>query len=278
MYAHRTVSSMVCQDKLTPSSEMGSAVPDPVGVRVDRGSPVPLYFQVASRLRAMVESGELPAGSRLPGEAELVGCTGATRPTLRRAVSYLVEQGVLARKRGAGTRVLPPPTARPADLTSLHDDLLRAGRTPATVLRRCTTGPVDDGVARALGVPPGTVAARIERLRLADGEPLALLTNVVPVSVLAPRVEDLVAHGLYALLRAAGHAPRRARQVVGARVATADEASALDERPGAPLLTSVRTAWDDSGHAVEYGTHLYRPSRYAIEVTLPAGAVAPAPV
>lgn len=255
---------------------MGSAVPDPVGARVDRGSPVPLYFQVASRLRAMVESGELPAGSRLPGEAELVGRLGATRPTLRRAVSYLVEQGVLARKRGAGTRVLPPPLARSADLTSLHDDLLRAGRTPATVLRRCTAWPVDDGVAHALGVPPGTVATRIERLRLADGEPLALMTNVVPVSVLAPRVEDLVAHGLYALLRSAGHAPRLARQVVGARAATADEASALGEPPGAPLLTTVRTAWDDSGHAVEYGTHLYRPSRYAIEVTLPAGAAAPA--
>ncbi|WP_224391112.1 GntR family transcriptional regulator [Pseudonocardia sp. ICBG1293] len=250
---------------------------DPVGAPVDRGSPVPLYFQVATRLRAMVESGQLPAGSRLPGESELVGRLGATRPTLRRAVSYLVEQGVLARKRGAGTRVLPPPPARPVDLTGLHDDLLRAGRAPRTVLRGCTTGPVDDGVARALGVPPGTVATRIERLRLADGEPLALMTNVVPVSVLPLRTEDLVAHGLYALLRSAGHAPRRARQIVGARAATAQEAAALGEAAGAPLLRTVRTAWDESGHAVEHGVHLHRPDRHTIEIGLPSGAGTPAP-
>ncbi|ALL76766.1 GntR family transcriptional regulator [Pseudonocardia sp. EC080610-09] len=245
----------------------GGAVTGPSG-QVDRGSPVPLYFQVATRIRGMVESGELPAGSRLPAEAELAARTGASRPSLRRAVSYLVEQGVLARRRGAGTRVLPTRMERPVDLTSLHDDLARDGRAPATVLRAFSVGPVGDVVAAALGIPPSAPAARFERLRLAGGEPLALMTNVVPADVLPLRPDDLTGHGLYELLRAGGHAPRSARQVVGARAAGAAEAAALDEPPGAPLLTMTRTAWDETGRAVEYGSHLYRPTRYAVELTL----------
>lgn len=239
---------------------------------LDRGSPVPLYFQVAGRLQGMVDTGELPVGSRLPNEAELLDRLGVSRPTLRRAVSYLVEQGVLARKRGAGTRVLPRRVERPVDLTSLHDDLARAGRVPSTRLRSFEVGPAEDAVASALGVPFGTVVARFERLRLADGEPLALMTNCVPVDVLALRAEDLAARGLYDLLRDAGHAPRRARQVVGARAATRAEAELLGEARGAPLLTMIRTAWDGTGTAVEYGSHLYRPARYAFELTLTAGA------
>ncbi|MEQ3552769.1 GntR family transcriptional regulator [Pseudonocardia nematodicida] len=242
---------------------------------VDRGSPVPLYFQVANRLHDMVESGELPAGSRLPNEAELLVRLGASRPTLRRAVSYLVEQGVLARKRGAGILVRPPRMERPVDLTSLHDDLARDGRTPTSVLRSFDVGPVEEHVAVALGIAPGTAVARFARLRLADGEPLALMTNVVPVEVLALRPADLVDRGLYDLLRAAGHAPRLAKQVVGARAATREEATALGEVRGGPLLTMVRTAWNGAGHPVEYGSHLYRAALYAFELTLSSGTAAP---
>ena len=70
------------------------------------------------------------------------------------------------------------------------------------------------------------------------------------------------------MLRAAGHAPRTASQTVGARAATAAEAKLLCEPRGAPLLTMTRTAWDAEGRAVEYGSHLYRASRYSFEFAL----------
>ena len=79
---------------------------------------------------------------------------------------------------------------------------------------------------------------------------------------------DLEQRGLYELLRAAGHIPRMATQVVGARAATAAEARLLGEPRGAPLLTMTRTAWDAGGQAVEYGSHLYRASRYSFEISL----------
>ena len=75
-------------------------------IRVDRNSPVPLYFQVAQHLEQMIESGELPMGTRLDNEAHLAGQLGLSKPTMRRALEYLVGRGLLVRKRGIGTQVV----------------------------------------------------------------------------------------------------------------------------------------------------------------------------
>ncbi|HET6918477.1 MAG TPA: UTRA domain-containing protein [Jiangellaceae bacterium] len=65
------------------------------------------------------------------------------------------------------------------------------------------------------------------------------------------RCEALEGNRLYDLLRAAGHAPRIADEVIGARAASSTEARLLGETRNAPLLTMTRTAWDASGRAVE---------------------------
>jgi DNA-binding GntR family transcriptional regulator len=59
-----------------------------------------------------------------------------------------------------------------------------------------------------------------------------------------------------------------ANQIVGAKNATSAEGKILGESRGAPLLTMTRTAWDAGGKAVEYGSHLYRASRYSFELNL----------
>jgi DNA-binding GntR family transcriptional regulator len=247
------------------SSAPRSLIPE---VGLDRTSPVPLYFQVASRVQQLIESGEMPVGGRLENELELAERLGVSRPTIRRAVQYLVERGVLIRKRGAGTQIVHPKVRRPVELTSLYDDLAKSGQKPRTEVRTLWVGPAPDHVAEALGLDGDAHVTWIERLRFADGEPLAIMHNAVPVAVLPLGHADLEGHGLYELLRAAGYAPRMASQVVGARVATTAEARVLGDVRGAPLLTMTRTAWDASGQAVEYGSHIYRASRYAFELTL----------
>ena len=107
----------------------------------------------------------------------------------------------------------------------------------------------------------------IHRLRCASGEPLAVMTNHLPVGI-APDPEELESNGLYQSLRSRGVHIRLARQRIGARGATRAEAKLLDEKPGAPLLTMSRTAFDDSGTAVEFGKHCYRASRYYFDTTL----------
>ena len=69
-------------------------------------------------------------------------------------------------------------------------------------------------------------------------------------------------------MRAAGITLHSARQSVGARAATAEEGERLAEPAGAPLLTMQRTTFDDTGRAVEFGSHTYRASRYSFEFQL----------
>jgi DNA-binding GntR family transcriptional regulator len=242
--------------------------PAAMPIRVDRNSPVPLYFQVAQHLEQMIESGELPMGTRLENETDLADQLGLSRPTMRRAIEYLVGRGLLVRKRGIGTQVVHTKVTREVELTSLYDDLAKTHRAPSTRVVSFRTEAVPDDLAVTLGIAAGTPVYVFERLRYADAEPLALMRNHVPVQLLRLAPADLEAQGLYNLLRANGVTMRIAKQAIGARTATAAEARALGERKGAPLLTMERSAYDDHGRAVEHGHHLYRASRYSFDLTL----------
>jgi DNA-binding GntR family transcriptional regulator len=238
------------------------------GIAVDRTSPVPLYFQLAQELQRLIASGEIEAGTRLDNEIVLADQLGVSRPTMRRAIQYLVERGLLVRKRGVGTQVVRTSVQRPLELSSLYDDLVLAGRRPRTTVLAVDTGPAEDEVATALGIDPGSPVVHLQRLRLADDEPIALMANYLPADLLDLTTADLETRGLYELLRMAGVHIRIANQSIGARNATTAEARLLGETRGAALLTMTRTAYDDVGRAVEYGTHVYRGSRYAFSLTL----------
>ena len=80
-------------------------------------SPIPLYQQLAAQLRRDIESGVLSADDKIPSENELAQRLGIGRPTVRQATDLLVREGVLQRRRGSGTYVLPP--GKRIDLFSL---------------------------------------------------------------------------------------------------------------------------------------------------------------
>ncbi|WP_420000593.1 GntR family transcriptional regulator [Streptomyces boninensis] len=235
---------------------------------MDRNSPVPLYFQLAQQLESAIETGGLTPGSLLGNEIELAGRLGLSRPTVRQAIQSLVDKGLLVRRRGIGTQVVHTQVRRPLALTSLYDDLAAAGQRPATRVLRNEVVPAEPRVAAALGVAEGVEVALVERLRLTHGEPMARLTNYLPAGLLRLGTGELEEAGLYQLLRRAGITLHSARQSVGARAATSAEAGELGEEPGASLLTMERTAFDDTGRAVEFGSHLYRASRYTFEFQL----------
>ncbi|MDO8106618.1 GntR family transcriptional regulator [Isoptericola sp. b441] len=245
-------------------------MPQPLRVELDRSSPVPLYHQVAQAIQAAIDDGRLPSGALLENEVSLAARLGISRPTARQALRELVDKGRLVRRRGAGTRVAPAAIRRPADLTSLFDDLNRAGRSPSTTVLEHRTVPASPEVAEALDLAEGAAVVATRRLRLADGEPLAVLGNFLPVSIAPDRVE-LESDGLYACLRTRGVMPRVANRRIGARSATAAEARLLGEPARAALLTVEGTAFDETGTPVEFGRHVYRASRYTFDATLFVG-------
>ncbi|MFE1941242.1 GntR family transcriptional regulator [Streptomyces massasporeus] len=235
---------------------------------LDRGSPVPLYHQLAQQLEAAIERGVLAPGNLLGNEVDLSVRLGLSRPTVRQAIQSLVDKGLLVRRRGVGTQVVHSQVKRPLELSSLYDDLETAGQAPTTEVVRNEVVPASCEVAAALGVPEGHEVTVLDRLRRTHGRPVALLRNHLPVSLLDLNGARLEATGLYRMMRSAGITLHSARQTIGARAAAAEEASRLDEREGAALLTMQRTAYDDTGRPVEYGTHIYRASLYTFDFQL----------
>jgi DNA-binding GntR family transcriptional regulator len=187
---------------------------------------------------------------------------------MRQAIQTLVDKGLLVRKRGVGTQVVQSPIRRSVELTSLNDDLVRAGQDPHTTVLGVEMVEADQAAAELLQVEPGTAVWTVERLRSVGGQPLALMSNTIPAGLLDLESVDLTTTGLYELFRSVGVHIRVAHQQIGARPANSHEAKLLQQRKGTPLLTMQRTAFDDSGRAVEHGSHVYRPDLYSFEMTL----------
>lgn len=242
-----------------------------VALELDRSSPVPLYFQVAQQIEQAIERGDLGPGMKLDNEIQLADRFGLSRPTVRRAIGELVNKGLLVRKQGVGTQVVHGQVKRSVELTSLFDDLSRTNQKPATRVLLHEAAAVPDDVAVRLGIEIGAQAVRLERLRFAHDEPLAIMRNWLPASTASATpftTEDLETGGLYARLRSAGVRICVATQRIGARSANAAEARLLAVKRGAPLLTMERTTYDDTGNAIEFGRHVYRADSYSFETTL----------
>ena len=240
----------------------------PASITVDRYSPVPMYYQVAQQLEHAIETGELPPGTRLDGELALANQLGVSRPTLRRAIEYLVDRGYLVRRRAVGTQVVHPKVRRPVELTSLYDDLTASRKEPRTTVLSLERVQATDRVAHALGLEDGVEVVAMERLRYADGQPLAIMRNWFPKGLLELDAERLERAGLYQLMRNAGITLHLASQTIGARGASAAEAKLLKAAKGEPLLTMQRTTYNENGQPVELADHLYRASLYSFEIVL----------
>ena len=222
----------------------------------------------SSNSNGAIHSGAVPTGTLFQNEIDLAASLGLSRPTMRRAMQHLVDKGLVVRRRGIGTRVVQPKLRRSLELTSLHEDLARAGRTPTTDVLSFEAVEAGDLVADRLEVPEGTVVHELVRLRRADGEPIARLINYLPERIVTFEANDLADHGLYELIRSQGIVLHSATQTLGARTATAAEARLMSEPRGAALVTAQRVTYDDHGQPVEYGTHIYASSRYTFEINL----------
>ncbi|MFT4008636.1 MAG: GntR family transcriptional regulator [Nocardioidaceae bacterium] len=234
----------------------------------NRNSPVPLYFQVATHLESAILSGEIRPGTLFENEIQLANEMGLSRPTMRRAMQHLVDKGLVVRRRGVGTRVVQPKVRRPLELTSLYDDLSATGQEPTTTVLGFEYLEADIEIAEALQIQPGDPVVRIERLRSAQGSPIAKMINFIPAPLVKFDRAALEEHGLYELFRRSGVTLHSAAQTIGARNSRGNEARTLGESRGAALLTMTRTSFDDHGQAVEYATHLYAASRYTFEIHL----------
>lgn len=236
-------------------------------VEIDRDSETPLYEQIAQPIEEAILSGDLAPGAKIEDEVSMAQRLEVARPTARRALQELTEKGLLLRRRGVGTTVTAPHAHRPMRLTSLDEDLARAGFTPSTKVLGYEIREANDDECSSLGLEPGDSLLSLRRLRYADGTPVAILNNLVPLE-LAPIWQELADASLFDCLRARDVEVTIVEQEIGARCATAEEAELLEAKQDAAVLTLHRIRRSTGERAVDVGEHVYRPDLYSFRQTL----------
>jgi GntR family transcriptional regulator len=244
-------------DVLDTPSALQKRIQD--GLRAAGETDGPLYLRLASAMRGLIELGELRGGDALPSERDLAKTTGYSRVTVRKAIDALCQDGLIARRHGAGSFVTRQIDQPLSVLVGFTEDMKRRGARTTSKLLQKSVGAPDPSDMLKLGLSPAEQVFRLSRVRLSDGEPLAIENAVIPASALDPAT---VGASLYEALRQAGNMPVRALQRLHAATATAQEARLLGIEPGAAVLRIERRSFLANGRPIEVTTSSYRGDRY----------------
>ncbi len=238
--------------------------------RLDRESPIPLYYQLKEILRSWITLGKFDTGGQFPPERELVEKYAVSRMTVRRALSELVNEGLLVREQGRGSFVVRPRVQEQLRrLTSFTEDMkLRGVSTDSKIIDfRVVT---DDAVAGKMEIPADERLFRLQRIRLVKGEPIALQTAFIRQRFCPDLLEKgLIQGSLYKTLEE-GYGLRlgRAVQTIEAKLADTYEGEMLGINLSQPVLGLERLTFLQNGQPIEYVRSTYRGDRYRFTVEL----------
>jgi GntR family transcriptional regulator len=222
----------------------------------------PKYWGLKQHLLDMLRS--LPPGAPIPTERSLAAEFDVSRTTVRQALAELTVEGRLLRVQGKGTFAAKPKVAQRLQLSSYTEDMRAQGRQPTSRLLEVVEEPAAEELAGLLATKPSATVLRLRRLRLADGEPMAIETTHLPLSRFRGLTSRLESGGsLYQVLREhfeveLGHA----EETIETALASPEEAELLGSDVGLPMLLLSRHSFDTGGRPVEWVRSIYRGDRY----------------
>ena len=233
--------------------------------------PVPLYHQLRLVLQRDIEQGIYKPGGRLPSEPELIRQYGVSRITVRQALDELEAEGRVMRRHGKGTYVAEPRIEQElVRLTDFVEDMQQAGQNPSSRMLAFVHEPAGPTIARALRIASGTEVVRVDRLRLAEGRPIAYDTTWLPLrfgDLLAGM--DLTQETIYQILETRYAIPVLSGAFyITAAEARAPQAEHLEVAPGSALLVIQRISYTTGDVPVYIQERYYRPDRVQYRVML----------
>ena len=252
-----------------------SAGPLPVmarqlGLVLNGSSFVPYYEQIVDQVRTLIKKNQLKQGQTFCSEGEIAQLLGVSKMPVRQAFQKLRSEGLLVIARGKkpviGSGRVPWNFQQ---LRGFSEEMRRRGLVPSAKLLSMDLIMPEAEVAQALKLSPEERVYRATRLRLVNGEPVALVTSYLPARIFAGiDHQDLEKQSLYRLFE---HTYNRklqwAEEMIGAAIAGDKEARVLEATAGSPILVIKETTYDTQSIAIEYSVSLLRGDRYTASVT-----------
>ena len=225
---------------------------------------------VRSQLASDIGSGELVPGQKMEPERVLCQQLGVSRPTLRKALRQLEEDGLVRRfpGRGGGTFVTASVIERDLSRIVGVPTLLRQqGFTAGTQVVSSSVITADPKVCRQLNLPDGCLVFDVVRIRLADGAPISLEHAIFPAERFPGLLSFPLGNSLYEILQTEyGVSPGEALEQIEVRNAIGEEGAILGVPAGAPLISIHRVTVDLDGRPFEISHDLFRSDRIRINV------------
>jgi len=211
----------------------------------------------------------LGVGTAIPSERQLSADLGVSRLTLRAALDELAREGYVVRRRGSGTYVQHRKISQELTITSFSDDMRRRGMVPGSRTLSMTTTHAGARLGRFLNVSPSEGIVVVKRLRLADGETMAIETLHIPESLVPGLTPKALTGSFYDLLRDRyGVVIAGGTQAIEPTVTNEEESAALGVPLHSPAFLFERTSRDEAGRTVEFVQSVYRGDRYRIVTEL----------
>lgn len=243
-----------------------------VSLPLDREAPTPLHEQISSAIRREVMAAAWPAHMRLPAEPDLAASLAVSRGTIRRALKSLRDAGLLVQVRGRGTFVTSAAIGQPIgqELLSLAEGLEREGIAYETEVLTTSIERPRETLVALLELRDDESVFVIERRRLIDGGPVALLHNYIRRDD-CPGIEanDFRHQTVFGLLeRVYGLQIVSGRRTFEAIAASPEVAAALEVEPGAPVLYLEQLTYLDDRRPIEYSDVWIRGDRLKLTALL----------
>ncbi len=237
---------------------------------VDRKSPIPAYAQVKRRLQAIIV-GWRDGATRFYGDEALSAMFGVSRVTVRRAVDQLVDEGYLVRRRGVGTYVASDKIDEHLNAeVDFFDQWAGSGRTLKAKVLAADTRPAPAAVAELLGISPGDLVVYIERLRTADGEPVAFDVRYVVSEFSKILTREVIARKSILDIIRTRHRLARVDYRIEAGIASGGErAEHLSLMPGDPIIIRKLHYVGESGAGLMCGQSIYRADEVRFAISMP---------
>ncbi|MCU1290814.1 MAG: hypothetical protein JWN60_3043 [Acidobacteria bacterium] len=230
-----------------------------------RNSAIPLHTQITEALRLQIQQDELKAGENFPSERELAERYGVSRMTVRQALQRLRQEGLIYYERGVGTFVANRKIdVHTRNLNGFSEEMASLGLTPSSRVLQLKRERADESIVQDLDLENDAEVFRLERLRLADDEPMAFETTYLPAE-LCPELDqvDLTVNSLYqVLVENYNLQMHHAAEYLEAAAASAFAAKQLGIKTGSPVLVVHRVVFTESNQPIESAHTIYRADRY----------------